>query len=85
MFVDLPADLNDRDADGFCFSLKHTARDPAVVESGSVIVEGNEDAPAFVEVIDQRDLGEVTLVRFRILQGHFEGYENALDRFQGWV
>ena len=78
--VDLPADLNSRDEDGLCWSFLDEARDPAVIIPGAVIIAGDADAPAFVEVVDTVEIETGTIVRFRILPGAVDEYEAVLAR-----
>jgi hypothetical protein len=78
--VDLPADLNARDDEGLCWSFLDEASDPAVVRQGAVIVAGEDDAAALVEVVDHVELGTGTMVRFRILPGRLEEYAATLHR-----
>ena len=78
--VDLEADLNAREEDGYCWSLLSDATDPTLVEPGAIIVAGEPDTPALVEVIDLQDIGHDTIVRFRILPGSVEDYEDSLAR-----
>ena len=78
--VDLEADLNARETDGYCWSLLSDAPNPAFVVPGAIIVAGESDTPALVEIIDLQDIGHDTIVRFRILPGLVEDYEDSLAR-----
>jgi len=78
--VDLPADLNARDDDGLCWSFLDEARDRSVVVPGAVIIAGDADAPAFVEIVDTVVINTGTIVRFRILPGAIDEYEAVLAR-----
>jgi hypothetical protein len=78
--VDLEADLNAREEDGYCWSLLSDASDPALIQPGAIIVAGEPDTPALVEVIDLQDIGHDRIVRFRILPGSVEDYEDSLAR-----
>ena len=57
--IDLVADLNAQDDDGFGWSLLSGARDPAKVKVGSMLVAGNSQAIAVVPVVAIDDDGQV--------------------------
>lgn len=78
--VDLEADLNARESDGYCWSLLSDATDPTLIVPGAIIVAGEPDTPALVEIVDLHDIGHDTIVRFRILPGEVEDYEDSLAR-----
>ena len=78
--VDLEADLNAREGDGYCWSVLSDARDPDLIVAGAIVVAGEPDTPALVEIVDLQDLGHETIVRFRILPGFVEDYEDSLAR-----
>jgi hypothetical protein len=78
--VDLEADLNAREADGYCWSALSDAPDPTLIQQGAVVVAGDSDAPALVEIIDLKPVGNDVMVRFRILPGLIEDYEASLTR-----
>jgi hypothetical protein len=78
--VDLEADLNAREADGYCWSALSEAPDPTLIQPGAVIVAGDRDAPALVEIVDLTPIGTDVMVRFRILPGLIEDYEASLSR-----
>ena len=78
--VDLEADLNSREQDGYCWSLLSDARNPELIVPGAVVVAGDSDAPAMVEIVDLQPVGQHTMVRFRILPGLFEDYADAFAR-----
>ena len=78
--VDLEADFNAREGDGYCWSVLLDARDPDLIVPGAIVVAGEPDTPALVDIIDLQDLGHETVVRFRILPGAVEDYEDSLAR-----
>jgi hypothetical protein len=78
--VDLEADLMARDEDGYCWSALSDARDPDLIVPGAVIVAGDSDVPAMVEIIDLKPVGSNVMVRFRILPGVIEDYTDAFER-----
>lgn len=78
--VDLEADLNAREQEGFCWSVLSDARNPDLIVPGAVVIAGDSDAPAVVEIIDLTPIGEQTMVRFRILPGFIEDYSDAFQR-----
>jgi hypothetical protein len=53
--VDLEADLNAREPDGYCWSLLSDPSDPALIVAGAIIVAGETDTPALVEVVDLQE------------------------------
>ena len=78
--VDLEADLNAREADGYCWSALSDASEPTLIQPGAVVVAGDSDSPALVEIIDLSPIGNDVMVRFRILPGFIEDYAASLDR-----
>ena len=78
--VDLEADLTAREQDGYCWSILSDARDPKLITPGAVVVAGDSDAPAMVEIVDLSPIGGNTMVRFRILPGVIEDYAEAFER-----
>lgn len=78
--VDLEADLNARNADGYCWSLLSDASDKNIIVPGAIIIAGEPDTPALAEIVDLQDLGHDVVVRFRILPGDVEDYEESLAR-----
>jgi hypothetical protein len=50
--VDITADLNDENETGLVWTFLDEARDPAVIVPGAIVVAGDADAPAVVEVVD---------------------------------
>ena len=78
--VELFADLNARETEGFCWSALSEAPDPSLIVPGSIVVAGDVDAAAIVEVINLQSIGNDTLVRFRILPGLIEDYQDIFVR-----
>ncbi len=64
--LDLVADLNAMDDDGLGWSTLADARDPGRVESGAMLLAGNQAAQAVVRVVAVDDDGQV---HFAILPG----------------
>ncbi len=64
--VDLIADLNAEDDDGFAWSALADARRPARVAPGSVLLAGNQAAQAVVRIVAVDADGQV---HFTILPG----------------
>ena len=75
--IDLVADLNAQDDDGFGWSLLSQARHPATVGIGAVLLAGNSDAVAVVRVVAVDDDGQV---HFRILPAPIGKNSHLLDR-----
>jgi hypothetical protein len=63
--VDITADLNDEDETGFVWTFLDEARDPSVIVPGTIVVAGDADAPAVVEVVDvvPRSSGQIVHLR----------------------
>ena len=78
--VDLEADLTSREQGGYCWSSLSDARDPDLILPGAIVVAGDSDAPAMVEIVDLAPVGANTMVRFRILPGAIEDYADAFER-----
>lgn len=78
--VDITADLNDEDETGLVWTFLDEARDPTVIVPGAIVVAGDSDAPAVVEVVDivRKEAGEV--VHLRILPGNVEEYAALVRR-----
>lgn len=64
--IDLEADLNAQDDDGYGWGLLSDARDPGRVVVGRMLLAGNEQAAAVVRVVAVDDDGQV---HFAILPG----------------
>lgn len=78
--VDLEADLNAREDDGYCWSILSDAPNPELIVPGAIILAGEPDTPALAEVIDLVEIGENVMVRFRILPGVIDDYAEAFER-----
>jgi hypothetical protein len=75
--LDLRADLNAQDDDGYGWSLLSEARDPARVTVGRMLLAGNSQAVAVVRVVAVDDDGQV---HFAILPGPVSKNRHLLDR-----
>ncbi len=53
--VDITADLNDEDETGFIWTFRDEARDPSMMVPGAIVVAGDPESPAVVEVVDVVD------------------------------
>ncbi|MGQ0466381.1 MAG: hypothetical protein ACT4QG_13790 [Sporichthyaceae bacterium] len=80
IIVDIAADLNDEDETGFVWTFLDEARDPSVVVPGAIIVAGDADAPAVVEVVDIVSKSAGQVVHLRILPGDIEDYAALVRR-----
>lgn len=80
VMVDIIADLNDEDETGLVWTFLDEARDPTVIVPGAIVVAGDADAPAVVEVVDvvSKEAGDV--VHLRILPGSIEDYAALVRR-----
>lgn len=74
--IDLVADLNAQDDDGFCRGLLSGARNPAAVKVGSMLVAGNSQAIAIVRVVAIDDDGQI---HFSILPAPIDMNRHLLD------
>jgi hypothetical protein len=78
--VDITADLNDEDETGFVWTFLDEARDPSVIVPGAIVVAGDADAPAVVEVVDIVPKSSGQIVHLRILPGDVEDYAALVRR-----
>lgn len=78
--VDIAADLNDEDESGFIWTFLDEAANPALIVPGAIIVAGDPDAPAVVEVVDVVDKPAGTIVHLRLLPGALEDYAALVRR-----
>lgn len=78
--VDIAADLNDEDETGFVWTFLDEARDLSLIVPGAIIVAGDADAPAIVEVIDIVTKAPGEVVHLRILPGNVEDYAALVRR-----
>lgn len=67
VMVDISCDLMDVDETGLIWTFLHEARDPSLIEPGAIVLAGDEDAPALVEVVELLDRGAGRVVRLRLL------------------
>jgi hypothetical protein len=74
--IDLVADLNAQDDDGYGWSLLTEARDPSRVIVGRMLLAGNAQAVAVVRVVAVDDDGQV---HFVILPGPVSKNRHLLD------
>jgi len=75
--IDLVADLNDQDDEGFDWSTLGEARDPARIRPGAMLVAGNRQAQAVVRVVAVDDDGQV---HFTVLPGSVEKNRHLIGR-----
>lgn len=75
--VDLRADLNAQDDDGYGWSTLSRASDPAMVKVGAMLLAGNSHAVAVVRVVAIDDDGQV---HFAVLPGPISKNQHLLGR-----
>jgi hypothetical protein len=75
--LDLIADLNAQDDDGLGWSTLADAAAPDRVQSGAMLLAGNDQAQAVVRVVAVDDDGQV---HFAILPGSVAKNRHLLDR-----
>jgi hypothetical protein len=75
--IDLAADLNDEDDEGFGWSTLSEARDPVRIRPGAMLVAGNRQAQAVVRVVAVDDDGQV---HFTVLPGSVEKNRHLIGR-----
>lgn len=75
--VDLVADLNAQDDDGFGWSTLADARDPSRLRPGAMLLAGNRYGQAVVRVVAVDDDGQV---HFAVLPGSVEKNRHLLQR-----
>lgn len=78
--VDIHADLNDEDETGFVWTFLDEARDPSVIVPGAIVVAGDADAPAVVQVVDVVPKQSGRIVHLRMLPGNVEDYAELVRR-----
>lgn len=63
--VDITCDLMDENETGYVWTFLREARDPSLIESGAIVVAGDEDAPAVAEVVEivEKPAGQVVHLR----------------------
>jgi hypothetical protein len=74
--IDLVADLNAQDDDGFGWGLLSSARNPAAVKVGSMLVAGDSEANAVVRVVAVDDDGQI---HFSVLPAPIDMNRHLLD------
>jgi hypothetical protein len=75
--IDLRADLNAQDDDGYGWSTLTRAQDAGRVKVGAMLLAGNSEAQAVVRVVAVDDDGQV---HFVILPGPVSKNRHLLDR-----
>lgn len=75
--VDLVADLNAQDDDGFGWSTLGDARDPSRIQPGAMLLAGNRYGRAVVRVVAVDEDGQV---HFAVLPGSVEKNRHLLHR-----
>lgn len=75
--LDLIADLNDQDEDGLGWSSLADAAAPESIRPGAMVLAGNSQAHAVVQVVAVDDDGQV---HFAILPGSVAKNRHLLDR-----
>jgi hypothetical protein len=75
--IDLAADLNAEDDEGFGWSTLSEARHPAHIRPGVMLVAGNRQARAVVRVVAIDDDGQV---HFTVLPGSVEKNRHLIGR-----
>lgn len=75
--LDLIADLNDQDDDGFGWSTLADAAAPERIRPGAMVLAGNSQALAVVRIVAVDDDGQV---HFAILPGSVAKNRHLLDR-----
>jgi hypothetical protein len=59
------------------------ARQPSLIRPGTIVLAGDDDAPAVAEVVDLVPKEAGTIVHLRILPGLFDDYEALVRRVRG--
>ena len=75
--IDLAADLNDEDDEGFGWSTLSEARDAGRIRPGVMLVAGNRQAQAVVRVVAVDDDGQV---HFTVLPGSVDKNRHLIGR-----
>ncbi len=78
--VDLEVDFHNIDETGYIWTWLTDARDAAVIQSGEIIVVGDEDALAMGRVVDLVEEANGTVVHVDVLPGSVGGYFKAVAR-----
>lgn len=72
--VDIRADLNAEDQTGYVWAFLDESRDPSLITPGSLVVAGDEDAPAVAVVVDLVEHPNGTIVHLDVLPGALDSY-----------
>jgi hypothetical protein len=75
--IDLEADLNAEDDEGFGWSALSDARDPSRIRPGVMLVAGNRHGQAVVRVVAVDEDGQV---HFTVLPGSLEKNRHLIGR-----
>ncbi|MHB1499269.1 MAG: hypothetical protein ACYCXN_15325 [Acidimicrobiales bacterium] len=67
--IDIACDLHDRDETGYVWAYLDEARNPSLIVPGAIVIAGEPDAPAVVEVVDLAETPAGTLAHLRPLPG----------------
>lgn len=78
--VDIVTDLNSEDESGYVWSFLDEATDPRLVRSGAILLAGDGDAVAVVEVVGLTQEPSGDIVQMRILPGHVRDYADLVRR-----
>ncbi|HEX9683116.1 MAG TPA: hypothetical protein VGA13_08540 [Acidimicrobiales bacterium] len=78
--VDITADLQNIDETGFIWTFLDEARDPSLIVPGAIVVAGDPDVPAVVEVVDIVEKPAGKIVHLSVLPGVIEEYEALVRR-----
>lgn len=78
--IDISCDLHDRDETGYIWAYLDEARNPSLIVPGAILIAGEPDAPAVVEVVDVAETPTGTLVHLRPLPGALEDYLQLAQR-----
>jgi len=74
--IDLAADINDEDDGGLGWSMLSEARDPGRIRPGVMLVAGNRQAQAVVQVVGVDDDGQVHFTR-AVTASHGPGHSSG--------
>jgi hypothetical protein len=80
--LDIRTDLNAEDQTGYVWAFLDEARDPSVVVPGTLVVAGDEDAPAVAVVVDLVEHPNGTIVHLDVLPGAVDSYLALARRVQ---
>ncbi|MFT4264091.1 MAG: hypothetical protein QM572_11965 [Nocardioides sp.] len=83
--VDLEVDFHSVDETGYIWTWLSDARDPTVIQPGSIVVVGDEDALAMGRIVDLVEEEKGTVVHVDVLPGPVGSYVEAVNRFAASV